>query len=810
MFRDCHRPGLPLRGERGDLGVRFIAVVALCACLLTLAPTALRAQTADFSGEWQTFWRTGSAVLSLEQDGERVTGSYQPDDGVVEGVVDGDVLRATWEQAGASGSVVFALSEDGQVLTGRFDNGEYWNGFRDDGEIERGHLMLSNATPRDTLRSLLTAANAATYEGNGRALRRVSRLVMYAGPPTTAGDRARRRTLMFDILDMSTLRLVDVPTGPETPDEEVVRFPVGPKAVPDKVVLTFARGRFNRWRLVLPDEASLAAERARLLGAMGYESMAELDRARANSPRTVLRDFILGAKTWDEGGRERALAAMDLSQIPERLHELDGPIYADFLRRILARIGFVTWQEVPDDPDRGVPYVYFQHPVGNVTIARVASPPSEAAADPTAPPDQWKITADTLASAPALLEAMKDLPTARALDEPEPLSSFFRLREDVRAVAPALIADWGYLELWQWLGFAAALIAAFVAARLIQAVMRGLARLRDALSGLADLALPSSLVAAALILETAISRLGLTQVGLPLLGSLVSTFLVVALALLAYRLVTVVGSGFIARAQKTTSYVDEIASSLGTALLKLLIVVGAIIAVADVVGLPYEGVLTGLGVGGVAIAFAARDTVSNMMGGGILMADRPFQRGDLIELDGNLATVEEVGLRSTKLRALDDTMLHVPNSQLSDRTIANWGKRRRRKTTLVVGLTYDTPRAKFDTFVRRLRQVVLEQPTADPNDVYVGLSDFGASSIDIQLLCHFRVADYAAQVEAQHALIMDIIALAEEVGVSFAFPTRTVHVQGGAPLPAPSEPTVETANAAVPRAAAPVGGAAPS
>jgi small-conductance mechanosensitive channel len=223
---------------------------------------------------------------------------------------------------------------------------------------------------------------------------------------------------------------------------------------------------------------------------------------------------------------------------------------------------------------------------------------------------------------------------------------------------------------------------------------------------------------------------------------------------------------------------DEIAASLGTGLVRLVIVIGAIIALADVIGLPYEGVLTGLGVGGVAVAFAARDTVSNMMGGGLLMADRPFQRGDMIEVDGTLATVEQVGLRSTKLRSLDDTLLHVPNAQLSDRTIANWGKRRRRKLALTVGLTYDTPREKLGTFVQRLRQVLLDQPFVDREDVYVGLKEFGASSIDIALLCHFRVPGYAEQIEAQHQLIMDVIALAEDLGVEFAFPTRTVQVSG--------------------------------
>jgi hypothetical protein len=119
--------------------------------MLMIMPLALRAQPADFSGDWQTYWRTGSAVLSLSQEGDLVTGSYQPDDGTVEGTVEGRVLRGTWAQPGTSGTFVFALSEDGQVLTGRFGNGEYWNGFREDAEgartLKAAAAVGGSATP---------------------------------------------------------------------------------------------------------------------------------------------------------------------------------------------------------------------------------------------------------------------------------------------------------------------------------------------------------------------------------------------------------------------------------------------------------------------------------------------------------------------------------------------------------------------------------------------------------------------------------------------------------------------------------------
>lgn len=421
-----------------------------------------------------------------------------------------------------------------------------------------------------------------------------------------------------------------------------------------------------------------------------------------------------------------------------------------------------------------MPYVYYQHPAGNITIARVTEPAEEG----DTPVMRWKFSAETLETSPALLAAMQDLPMIGGLEDPEPLSPYFRLREQVRAASPALVGKRGYLELWQWLGLAFAFAVAGGLVPVISIVLKRLSRMSKRLEGLATLAVPTGLAVATILLQVALLRLGITQAGLPLLGTVIGVSLVITLAVFLYRLATAIGAWTHERARKTTTYIDEIATSLGTGLVKLLVVIGAVIAIADVVGLPYEGVLTGLGVGGVALAFAARDTVSNIMGGGLLMADRPFNRGDLIEIDGKLATVEEVGLRSTQLRAVDDTLMHVPNLQLSDRIMINWGRRRRRKVTLMVGVTYDTPREKLDDFARRMRNMLQEHDRVDPADIYVGLTGFGASSIDYEVLCHLLVFDYGAQVKAQHELVVGIMAIAEELGVEFAFPTRTVHVAG--------------------------------
>ena len=131
------------------------------------------------------------------------------------------------------------------------------------------------------------------------------------------------------------------------------------------------------------------------------------------------------------------------------------------------------------------------------------------------------------------------------------------------------------------------------------------------------------------------------------------------------------------------------------------------------------------------------------------------------------------------MRTLDDALLVLPNAQLTDRGIFNWGRRRKRKILLQIGLTYDTPRERLDAFVQRLEETYAAQDTADPTSGWVGMTGFGASSIDIELWGYFRVYSYSGFVAARHMLVGDIVELAKEVGASFAFPTRVVHVSPG-------------------------------
>ncbi len=187
--------------------------------------------------------------------------------------------------------------------------------------------------------------------------------------------------------------------------------------------------------------------------------------------------------------------------------------------------------------------------------------------------------------------------------------------------------------------------------------------------------------------------------------------------------------------------------------------------------------LTGLSIGGLAFALAATDTIRNFFGSLMIFVDRPFQIGDWIttsEVDG---IVEEVGFRSTRVRTFNDSLIYVPNAKLADSTIDNYGLRlfRRYKTTL--GITYDTPADLVVIFVEGVRKIASNHPKTRKDNIRVNLIDLGANSLDIIFSVFFEVPDVVGELEAKQEIILDIIRLADTLGVEFAFPTQTLHME---------------------------------
>ena len=189
-------------------------------------------------------------------------------------------------------------------------------------------------------------------------------------------------------------------------------------------------------------------------------------------------------------------------------------------------------------------------------------------------------------------------------------------------------------------------------------------------------------------------------------------------------------------------------------------------------------VLAGASIGGLAIAFASQDTVKNLIGTVMIFVDKPFHIGDWIEGGGVVGTVEEVGFRSTRIRASDTSVFQIPNSKLSEivGVIKNSGLRLFRRYNTTLGLRYDTPPELIEAFVQGVREIILAHP--DTKDAYnVEFTAFGGSSLDIMVNMYFKTLAWGTVQNYKHQIHITIIKLAVELGVDFAFPSTTMMIE---------------------------------
>jgi MscS family membrane protein len=249
------------------------------------------------------------------------------------------------------------------------------------------------------------------------------------------------------------------------------------------------------------------------------------------------------------------------------------------------------------------------------------------------------------------------------------------------------------------------------------------------------------------------------------------------LTIVFYRLVDVLGEYMLKVAKKTESTLDDQLVPLVRKILKtFVIVIGAmfILINLEISIIPF---LTGLSIGGLAFALAAQDTIKNFFGSLMIFIDKPFQVGQWItsgDIDGE---VEEVGLRSTRVRTFRNSLIYVPNGVLADRTIDNHGLRTYRRFYTTLAITYDTPPHLIRIFVEGLNKIVEEHPHTRKDKYHIFLNDFGSSSLNIMFYIFFTAPNWALELQYRHEIILRILGLAEKLNVRFAFPTTTLHME---------------------------------
>jgi MscS family membrane protein len=244
------------------------------------------------------------------------------------------------------------------------------------------------------------------------------------------------------------------------------------------------------------------------------------------------------------------------------------------------------------------------------------------------------------------------------------------------------------------------------------------------------------------------------------------------------RLVDVITHYLVSHARKTDSKLDDQLSPLFSKALKVTIAIIYTLWVIQEFGYNISAVLAGLGIGGLAVALALQDTLANLFGSIFIILDRPFRVGDRIVVDNVDGIVEEVGFRSTRIRTLTKTLVSIPNKIVATVKVDNITSMPKRKVTQTIGLTYETTAAQMEEACGKIRGILDTDDGVDKEFIVVRFSDFGDSSLNISVIYFTATADYEEYLAIKERVNLAIMRAVDELGLSIAFPTRTLYLEG--------------------------------
>jgi MscS family membrane protein len=212
-------------------------------------------------------------------------------------------------------------------------------------------------------------------------------------------------------------------------------------------------------------------------------------------------------------------------------------------------------------------------------------------------------------------------------------------------------------------------------------------------------------------------------------------------------------------------------------LIAVFVVVGTLMTVQSL-GYNVSTILQGLGIGGLAFALAAQDTIANLFGSIVVAIDQPFKIGETVKIGAHTGTVEDIGLRSTKIRLIDKSLVVMPNKMVSSEAIVNLSRFTQRRVEQVIGLTYDTTPDQLAAIVEDFRGILSAELEIDPTSVMVFFRDLSASSLDVWVVYASREADFQKGLALRQRVNLAIMRAVAARRLSFAFPTSVMHLEG--------------------------------
>jgi MscS family membrane protein len=336
---------------------------------------------------------------------------------------------------------------------------------------------------------------------------------------------------------------------------------------------------------------------------------------------------------------------------------------------------------------------------------------------------------------------------------------------------------------WQWVALPFAGLVSWLAGMIFRSIARPLARRLSRMidntwvEQIVESVGPSIVLAfAALVFVAVCLLLQIPRDAFAFIGAIARSLMVFAFFWALWRSSHVFVAWSMTRPWAMNNASARSLLSIGSNILRGVIVGLGVLAIIAAVGYPVGTVLAGLGIGGLALAFGAQKTVENVFGSIALATDQPFRIGDFVKVEDFVGTVEDIGLRSTRIRTLDRTVISIPNGKVADQRLESFQLRDRMRLATTVSVTYGTTRSQMETILAGLEHALRSHPRIWPDAVVVKFKELAASSLDIEIMAWFAVPTWGDFQQCRQEVLLEFMRVVEDAGSSFAFPTRTVHV----------------------------------
>jgi MscS family membrane protein len=535
-----------------------------------------------------------------------------------------------------------------------------------------------------------------------------------------------------------------------------------------------------------------------------------LKPANTDSPRSTLESFI---ETLNEGYRQRqdiiqnyfassrlylsaeqhadvdrtmqqvarAERTLDLSALPIALADKVSMARVLQLKEILDRIELPPYESIPDAA--AMESEEFQHwtiPDTEITIQRVVEGPRAG---------EYLFSTETVERLPEFYRKIRFAPY-----KPGSSAGWYEgyryggggLYKIIPYRWMAALPQWSMQlvldqPLWRWIGVGLVLLTAgllyLLTYRLSTAIVRR--RATPDLQRHWSRFIKPALLVALLPLVAHLLTDNLRISGGVLEFATLSTWAVFTLALTwaVWLGLNLVAESIVSSQQMKTGGIDSQLVRLALRLIAVMLAVTILVVGAQHLGIPAYSVIAGLGVGGIAVALAARDSLANVLGSLLIMFEKPFRVGHWIRVADSEGTVESVGFRSTRIRTFYNSLISIPNNELINTTIDNMELRDYRRVRTVLQITYDTSSEKIREFVEGIKRIIANNPGTSKHSYQVMFNEFGAHSLDIFVNFHLQVPDWQTELEERERILLEILELAESMSIHFAFPTRTLHIE---------------------------------